>query len=932
MGVAKKTRKFGQVKRVIGLKDTRLKENRLKEELKQKEREAKRTVGGELVKEAPQMPSNMFFLHNEALVPPYNVLVDTNFLSHTVQRKLSLLDSMMDCLYAKCNPIITSCVMAELEKLGTKYRLALRIARDERWQRIECDHKGTYADDCLVDRVTKNRIYIVGTNDKALKQRLRKIPGVPIMSVARGKYAAHGADTFEGDAKMDLDLSSSNAAGIAKKRTRILLSCGPCRNSKLKCDREQPCGQCAKKGRLDLCVYAPKPEKKRPAAKGMAARLKRLEGMVRGMMDNEGNPKPQPQAASDSAAPQLKGQVIHGDRATTYVGATHCLAMLEDIEDIKAYFDDPGDSDDDAVPGDDLGGPELLLFSRGAPSNRQDVLAQLPERHVADRLVTRYFSSKTPSQHIIHRPTFTKAYVQFWQNPNEASLHWVALLFMVLALGVFYNSFSAPDEVEGDSPVPVKDRIKQYHSCAGWALIWGKYSQPTSITIPAFILYVEAELTLNRAAQMNCYILSGVCVRLMLKMGFHRDPSQLANISPFEGEMRRRQWNMAAQVDLLVSFHMGLPSMLSGIESDTELPRNLEDDDFDENCKELPLPRPESVYTFMTYANHKSRLLRIFGKIAQQAHSLTPPSYSEVLRLDNLLTETWNNVPPFMYVKPLEECVGEEPHLILQRFGLASLYHKGRCVLHRRYLIEAVPKPEHDYSRNQCLDSATTLLGFQHASWLGCQPGNVLGRSSWFMSSLAVHDFMLAAMILYLIVQNESYSDDGSGFGTAGRQREAPTKEQLIGMIKRSHDISCRVFDKLPDLRKTADTLAAMLAKLGRPVDRSPPASSRTQYPPSGRDSSRSASSNAASSLAVGYASDVPNSSGFEDSILSSVPTPFPLGQVAGTTADAGTVLSNGHVSAPMMNNLNQFDMSWMLSVDNVDWTRDTLTLPSPKM
>ncbi|KAF4469877.1 rrna-processing fcf1 [Fusarium albosuccineum] len=181
MGVAKKTRKFGQVKRVIGRRDARLKENIAKAELAAKEK-AKKTVNGELVREAPQMPSNMFFQHNTALVPPYNVLVDTNFLSHTVQRKLSLLDSMMDCLYAKCNPIITSCV------LGTKYRLALRVARDERWTRLECDHKGVYADDCLVDRVQKNRIYIVGTNDKALKQRLRKIPGVPIMSVARAKY------------------------------------------------------------------------------------------------------------------------------------------------------------------------------------------------------------------------------------------------------------------------------------------------------------------------------------------------------------------------------------------------------------------------------------------------------------------------------------------------------------------------------------------------------------------------------------------------------------------------------------------------------------------------------------------------------------------------------------------------------------------------
>jgi U3 small nucleolar RNA-associated protein 24 len=46
--------------------------------------------------------------------------------------------------------------------------------------------KGVYADDCLVDRVIKSRIYIVGTNDRALKRRVRKIPGVPVISVTRG--------------------------------------------------------------------------------------------------------------------------------------------------------------------------------------------------------------------------------------------------------------------------------------------------------------------------------------------------------------------------------------------------------------------------------------------------------------------------------------------------------------------------------------------------------------------------------------------------------------------------------------------------------------------------------------------------------------------------------------------------------------------------
>ncbi|KAI9932916.1 hypothetical protein ASPWEDRAFT_47313 [Aspergillus wentii DTO 134E9] len=182
MGVAKKTRKFAQTKRIIKKQDQRVKEpmNSTKKEKKPKE--------NELVKHVAQAPSNMFFAANTALGPPYHVLVDTNFVSHTIRSKLDMLPAMMDLLYAKCIPTFTDCTIAELEKLGEKYRLALRIAKDPRWERLRCDHAGTYADDCIVDRISKQRIYIVGTNDKDLIRRIRKIPGVPIMRVARAKY------------------------------------------------------------------------------------------------------------------------------------------------------------------------------------------------------------------------------------------------------------------------------------------------------------------------------------------------------------------------------------------------------------------------------------------------------------------------------------------------------------------------------------------------------------------------------------------------------------------------------------------------------------------------------------------------------------------------------------------------------------------------
>ncbi|XP_059771768.1 rRNA-processing protein FCF1 homolog isoform X1 [Balaenoptera ricei] len=151
MGKQKKTRKYATMKRMLSLRDQRLKE---KDRLKPKKKE-KKDPSALKEREVPQHPSCLFFQYNTQLGPPYHILVDTNFINFSIKAKLDLVQSMMDCLYAKCIPCITDCVMAEIEKLGQKYRVALRIAKDSRFERLPCTHKGTYADDCLVQRVTQ---------------------------------------------------------------------------------------------------------------------------------------------------------------------------------------------------------------------------------------------------------------------------------------------------------------------------------------------------------------------------------------------------------------------------------------------------------------------------------------------------------------------------------------------------------------------------------------------------------------------------------------------------------------------------------------------------------------------------------------------------------------------------------------------------------
>ena len=76
----------------------------------------------------------------------------------------------------------------ELYKFGIKYRLALKIIKDERFKKLDCQHKGTYADDCLVNLCNQHKCFIVATCDRQLKSRIRKIPGVPIMSIGSHKY------------------------------------------------------------------------------------------------------------------------------------------------------------------------------------------------------------------------------------------------------------------------------------------------------------------------------------------------------------------------------------------------------------------------------------------------------------------------------------------------------------------------------------------------------------------------------------------------------------------------------------------------------------------------------------------------------------------------------------------------------------------------
>lgn len=378
---------------------------------------------------------------------------------------------------------------------------------------------------------------------------------------------------------------------------------------------------------------------------------------------------------------------------------------------------------------------------------------------------------------------------------------------MIMAEATLFSNLSATEEINADSPVPPMNRVKAYRSAGLCALAASDYASPTLQTIPPLLLHLEAEFVICRSTPMKCYLLSSTCIRLMLRLGMHRDPDRLPNITAFSGEMRRRMWHFGLQIEMLVSFQMGLPSITAGIESDTELPRNLTDEDFNEITETLPPGRPDSEQGPLTYFNWKTTLGQAFRQIAVQAHSLAPANDADTMRLGAMLEKVWLRLPSFLKVKPLDECITDDPLLVMERLSICSVYHKGRCVLYRQYLTTLSSESYHNYGRNSCLDAALALMGFQRMHYEATRPGATLYQFTWFLRPIIIGDFLLAAMIVYIALQRIIT-------GKATKKEQPPDERELYGILMQSENIWASLASEDASFRKPAKILATMASKL----------------------------------------------------------------------------------------------------------------------
>ncbi|KAH8702172.1 hypothetical protein BGW36DRAFT_112681 [Talaromyces proteolyticus] len=635
----------------------------------------------------------------------------------------------------------------------------------------------------------------------------------------------------------------ANSRGVrpltAPIRGRPQLSCTPCKRRKLKCDRARPCDNCVKRSEAETCVYPANGSTGRDQtreSRKTKKRIERLESLVMELLDkgaqnhesfsdgpatseSDGHSQSQPlrngnevdiSPAHNNAPPVRHISGLPASTSSSSLWET----VLQDIGEIKLYFEEH-EKDFKLQAGKVEGArnpPEEQYILEGSPGQWgiDTFTPYLPPRPVVDLLVAHYFGADSIVRPIIHPQKFLREYENFWKDQYSVSRAWLGLLFALMRQGIKIAITSGLDLVPslGD----VDEAATLFRMRTQQILMAVMYTPPSIAKLELVAVHLDAEFVNSQDSSTDVWINTATAVRMAMKLGLHRDPSLFGNISPFECEMRRRLWLSLVQTDILVSWQVGLPSMIPKGQCDTMLPRNLREEDFDEGCETLPLSRPWNEITKISPFIVKWPLFEAFSKITSHIQDIHPND-ADVPILERELYTARDSLPPVYKVRSLQESILDPPAMILRRFAIDQTVHSGICVLHRRLLPLARTHPQYSQSRKAAIDAALTLLSYQALNHHETGPSGRMAGHKWMTTSVIRHDYLLAAMLLCLdlrqamAVTTHPASTDISLWGRDRREEMVLALETSYHVWRASKETSIEAF-------RASEAVAVLLKKV----------------------------------------------------------------------------------------------------------------------
>ncbi|KIW07222.1 hypothetical protein, variant [Verruconis gallopava] len=425
-------------------------------------------------------------------------------------------------------------------------------------------------------------------------------------------------------------------------------SCVLCHKRKVKCDRLEPCGYCARHN--DTCVYEapPPPKRRKKEAKSshadLLARLQRAEDQLRqvvapGQFDQlssaVGSPANASTPKSAASTPALqsaviakhdtpRGRLIASGNSTRYLDSNLWVTLDNELQNPDAVLRDTGIGAGDAqyVGSDDDGDVDhaagMLLSTNGISD--QELAELFPTVAQQNVLWQVYIDNVHYLTMILHRPGFQKV-VDTARTKGILSLSKpnVALIF-----STFFIAAASLSNAQCETKLRQtrKKLLKQLRAGTRHALVRASFTRSTDlVTLQAFVQFLICMR--NGMDSQTLWILSGVAFRIAQRMGMHRADVD-SNLPPFEIEMRRRLWHQLMILDFTSSELAGCSPNYSAaiIDPEGRSPLNLNEEDLKEDMKEFP-PEREGA-TDMIFCRLRYEFRSFFALIHRSRSSFKP--------------------------------------------------------------------------------------------------------------------------------------------------------------------------------------------------------------------------------------------------------------------------------------------------------------------
>lgn len=391
---------------------------------------------------------------------------------------------------------------------------------------------------------------------------------------------------------------------------------------------------------------------------------------------------------------------------------------------------------------------------------------------------------------------------------------WLGLLFAVLRIAA--QLYYQKDDVVV-SREAADEEILRYRKNALENLDFQPGDKGGMHVIQGMIIHIEAESLRSLDSDASIYVSFGKVVRLALLSGLHRDPSSMKDISPFMAEMRRRLWMCVVHLDILISAQVGMPTMVPLSNANTQPPRNLRNEDLDEETTELPASRPLDHITNLSLPLAKNALVSVCGRIALYLQDEHVPS-NIVTQLDHDLKAAWEAVPDYFRVRPLGQSLTDPSHVIMWRYAVEQVYWTSLLLLHRKHVFTSSDIAGHgpetkgpDPHERDCIDAAIKLLQYQAELHQETQPSGRLYHLKHPARFSTKNDYFLAAVFICLELNSRAVSLKATGSKSDYRELE------MLAALENTYHVWQEIGRESSEALKASNILLVMLKKL-RPI------------------------------------------------------------------------------------------------------------------